>query len=370
MALSQSDELRLNVLLAQEPQAIKISESTMQLLALTETGEARIQLHPNCRSDQYLKNVRELLSTQVLGSPGGYPIFLKRWTRMGQAREESLARLLLLGEDEAVTAVVHAPGLTKELAAHAWWVLPDASSARQMLNNPAIAQSPLSKDLSDFLLEFLPFEQEPQATIDSVRLILQAGWLTEADREHLWKRAGRKASYLVGFLQAMPNALPVQVATHPRYESVRQLRQSNKQLQDCVMLGLLERAFSESGQAYLQTVHKSFEKPNDQNVVTSLMNTLGSYFSVLNKENRRYTDLPMWNEHAVQLVHEHYNGTIEQLDEDLVACCYSLLALSFVDETMVNPVFALSDAIGSVMRKRLKPVTDEVLSHVDRLRAN
>ena len=92
MALSETDELRLNVLLVQKPQAIKISESRLTLHALTEQGEAKIELHPNSKADLYLKEVREFLSSQILGSPGGYPIFLKRWTRMGQARDESLAR--------------------------------------------------------------------------------------------------------------------------------------------------------------------------------------------------------------------------------------------------------------------------------------
>ena len=44
---------------------------------------------------------------------------------MGQARDDSLAQLLLLGEPEAVVAAVHAPGLTDELAARAWWAMPN-----------------------------------------------------------------------------------------------------------------------------------------------------------------------------------------------------------------------------------------------------
>jgi len=43
-----------------------------------------------------------MLSSHVLGSPGGYPVFLQRWTRMGQTRDTQLDKLLLLGEPEAV----------------------------------------------------------------------------------------------------------------------------------------------------------------------------------------------------------------------------------------------------------------------------
>ena len=52
----------------------------MTLYALSASGdEAKVELNPNCNPDRYLKQVRELLSGHVLGSPGGYPVFLKRW---------------------------------------------------------------------------------------------------------------------------------------------------------------------------------------------------------------------------------------------------------------------------------------------------
>ncbi|WP_308873463.1 hypothetical protein [Thiothrix subterranea] len=108
MQLSNEDNLRLNVLLAQPLQAVRINESTMTVHALTERGEAKVRLNPTARDEQYLRWVRELLSMKVTGSPGGYPIFLKRWTRMGHARN-NLDQMLLLGEPEAVAAVVYTP---------------------------------------------------------------------------------------------------------------------------------------------------------------------------------------------------------------------------------------------------------------------
>ena len=114
MDLSAEDSLRLNVLLNQDLQAVRIDDSKMIVYGLTEKGEAKVPLNPNCRDEQYIKRVKEVISSHVLGSPGGYPIFLRRWTRMGQTRDESLDRLLQLGEPEAVVAVVHAPGLTDE----------------------------------------------------------------------------------------------------------------------------------------------------------------------------------------------------------------------------------------------------------------
>ena len=83
MELSSEDTLRLNVLLANKPLAVRIDESRMIVYGLSEQGEAKIQLNPAGRPEQYVRKVRELLSGHILGSPGGYPVYLRRWTRMG-----------------------------------------------------------------------------------------------------------------------------------------------------------------------------------------------------------------------------------------------------------------------------------------------
>ena len=120
MELSSEDSLRLNVLINQDLQAIRIDESKMIVYALTGRGEAKVPLNPTCRDEKYLRIVREMFSTHALGSPGGYPVFLRRWTRMGQMREESLEGLLILGEPEAVVAVANSTELTEEVARRAW----------------------------------------------------------------------------------------------------------------------------------------------------------------------------------------------------------------------------------------------------------
>ena len=48
MDLSPEDSLRLNVLLANQPQAIRINESSMIVYGLSDQGEAKVQLNPNC----------------------------------------------------------------------------------------------------------------------------------------------------------------------------------------------------------------------------------------------------------------------------------------------------------------------------------
>ena len=133
--ISPEDSLRLNVLLAGDVHAVRIDEGAMTLYALTPKGEARVSLHRNCRPDLYVTRVRELLGGHALGSPGGYPVHLRRWSRMGHASPKNLEAMLKLGEPEAVTAVALAPTLTDELARRAWWALPTMEVARYMLGH-------------------------------------------------------------------------------------------------------------------------------------------------------------------------------------------------------------------------------------------
>jgi hypothetical protein len=62
MELSAEDNLRLNVLLAQELQAVRIDESKMIVYALTEKGEAKVQLNSNCKDEKYIKEIKALFS--------------------------------------------------------------------------------------------------------------------------------------------------------------------------------------------------------------------------------------------------------------------------------------------------------------------
>ena len=70
MDLSPEDSLRLNVLLTQGLLAVRVDESRMLVYALTERGEARVNLNPNCRNEQYVRNVKALLSSHSTEATG------------------------------------------------------------------------------------------------------------------------------------------------------------------------------------------------------------------------------------------------------------------------------------------------------------
>jgi hypothetical protein len=372
MELSSEDTLRLNVLLRNQPQAIRIDESSMTLYGLSAKGEAKVQLNPTCRDDQYLKIVRELLSGHVLGSPGGYPVYLQRWTRMGQTRDENLEQLLLLGEPEAVIAVTCASGLTDELARRAWWTAQDPDNARHMLRNPAVVKGAMGPELAQFLIEYLPFETEPEIIVESLRLALQPGLIDDGQRTKLWAKCSRKPTYYLGFLAAIPDQLPEQLAAKQRSEHTRKALIELADTGNAYAKTLL-RVSSPQGQSFLKTVLKVMEKPANQEVVTILLDVLRHYFAVL----RPAGDPNLTLEELIDEAEKYIAQTTE--DPQLAACLSAadeltdelktLRALSGLGYGVVRSVFSKTDAIGSLMRRKLEPVSAPLTQMIQSLLA-
>lgn len=370
MQLSNEDNLRLNVLLAQDLKAVRIDESKMIVYALSSKGDAKIQLNPTCKDEKYTRLVKELLSSKIMGSPGGYPVYIKRWTRMGQdRREQSLAQLLLLGEQEAVIAVVHAPSLPADIARHAWWAYPSADNARKLLEKKEIAKSDLARELVEFLLEFLPFEIEHRDMIDSVRLCLQANLLTKNEIDDLWKRATRKQSLYVGFLHSFADSLPEQSNAHPSF-ALLEPELSVLSAQGNVYAIQLLRVFSKPGQVYLKTVLRVIDKAASQDTIVSLFKAFSVYSKSLPLASNKQKTIEAAEQQA-------RNWLQDDIDEQLKACCEScplhveqitaMLVIAQMDEITLNSIFGLTDAIGSVMRKKLKPLTDPLQRHIKTL---
>lgn len=374
MTLSAEDNLRLNVLLAQDLHAVRIDESKMMVFALTAKGEARVPLNAIGKDEAYIKEIKSLFSTHVMGSPGGYPVYLKRWTRMGQARDESLAQLLLLGEPEAVVAAVHASGLTDELAARAWWAMPTAENARRMLEKQAVVTGETGKVLAEFLIEFLPFEEEQSDMIESVRLVLQPGLISQEEKEKLWSKTKTKRSFYVGFLHAAADDLPITVDAHIDHEKIRTklLPLIEKDNPYAIML---EKVLSAKGQAYIETIGNALKKPGNQDVVVSLLTAIADYFVSI--EPHDYTvdeieaicseaeSLCCSNDEDISSVVVVLNGTTDRANEYLSA----MTVLACLSVKLVNPVFSRSDAIGTVMRKKIKHITDPMFAQLQVLRS-
>ena len=375
MNLSNEDNLRMNVLLHQDLHAIRIDESKMVVYGLSEKGEATVPLKPNCKDEAYIKQVKELISAHVLGSPGGYPIFLRRWTRMGQSNtgqsrtEESLERLLLLGESEAIVAVVNAEKVSNEIARRAWWAMPTASNARCLLRHEDVINGDIGKELAEFLVEFLPFEEDPSAMIESARLVLQESLITKDVSDGLWKKGQRKNALLVGFLKTLPDNLPIESAEH---KSLSSIKEKLIALEDNVYANIILRVLSKEGQAYLNTVEMIIKKPSNQDVVISLFNTIKNYFQTVRPNDAEYQDIDI----LFVDVDKYVDVTATQVEDlklvlkiapELTNVIKPILVLSLLGESLLSPIFSRTDAIGSLMRKKIAHLTTPLLKEISGL---
>ncbi len=376
MPLTNEDNLRLNVLLRQNLYALHIDESKMLVSALTERGEAEISLNANCRDEKYISMVKEVISTYVLGSPIGYPVFIHRWTRMGQSRKaESLQNLLKLGEPEAVVAVANTKGLPVSVARHVWWAMPTEDMARTLLRHRSVIEDELGQELATFLMEFLPFESEAMRIVETVSLLMQHGVLSEDDRQRLWKKATHKSAYYPGFLISAVDNLPLKVPEHKDYRDIsRQLAALIEQ--DNAAARKLLWCFSEQGQSFLHIIKLALKRPSQQDVIVTLFNAIGFQFSELglSRSFRSIDDLQSYND-------DLYHGAVSEDDRPLAEklgqinrrcperkeSLLAMLGLAQISETLLDPLFGGTDCLGSVMRKRIKPVSEPLLKMVEEL---
>ena len=348
--LSPEDELRLNVLFNTDLKAVRIDESNMTLWALTPQGEASVPLKPNERSDRYLKRVRELLSGHALGSPGGHPVHLTRWTRVSQAglSTQHLAQLLLIAEEEAVVAVVHSPALTDELARYAWWCMPTIENARLMLMRDVVCQGSMGRTLAEFLVEHLAFLHEDDVGIlDTVAVMLYSGVLTEAERSAMWRRGTSRNSYYVPFLELQPDSLPNPRPARADCASVPQ-RDGNP------YSAVLTRALSDQGQTFLATAATILDRPEIQEVVNHTLNALANWCA------------PLRNADAAG--RETARAALLADAPQFEADCAALDALAAADADTVRPIFLKTTAIGSLMRRKIQPVVAPLLNAIAVLR--
>ena len=363
--LTSEDSLRLNVMLAGDIQAIRIDATSMTIYGLSPRGTANVKLHPVGRTYQYLRTARELLAGFAIGSPGGYPVYLQRWTRMGQARDKGLDRLLLLGEPEAVTSVAYSNGLTDELARRAWWAMPVADHARRMLERECVVQGQMGKVLADYLIEHLPFESEAHIIIDTIRILLQPGLTDEQTRLSLWRKGEIDNAYHVGFLASLPDAIPEQLPPREDFETL-QPRLIALSAQGNALAQQLQRLLSAPGQTFLQAYDEVLRYPADQDVVLVLLEALASYFAGLRMQHPcsgetveaivANIELFIASQGPASAIGQLLQ-TIPELNNEVRA----MLALSCLDANIATPIMSQTTASGTLMRKKLEPVSLPIL---------
>ena len=362
--LSPEDALRLNVLMTANPvQAVRIDTNSMTLYALTEAGEARVPLHPNCRAEQYLQWVKEFLGGHALGSPGGYPVYLQRWTRMGQTSDKNLAALLLLGEPEAVVAVAHAPTLTDELARRAWWCQPTMEMARWMLEKEAVIQGSMGRVLADFLIEHLAFEENPDNRMHTIRLVLYGRLADAALLQKLWRMARQVPYYYIGFLEFMGDELPEEVPARPQPDTLAALAAAGNPYAE-----LYARTLAANGQTYLKVAGEVLQRPTTHLVIYALLDAFGRRYHALGAslKSERLEDLRAEAEALCAEGAQRPAG----LDELLAVlpgerrAVQAMLTLAGLSGKVADPYLLRTTAVGALMRRKIeplvKPIQDEI----------
>jgi hypothetical protein len=389
MPLSSEDSLRLNVLLAQKVRAIRVDEGKLIVFALTQKGDAKIQLNPTSRNDKYIKEVKDFLSEKALGTSGGFPMFLSNWNRMGDLRHNNLDKLLLLGEEEAVTAVVNNKELSAELARCAWWAVQSADNARSMLAKKAVSQAAIGTELAKFLLEFLPFEEDPMKMLISARLVLQAGLISDDEISALWRKARNKNTLYVGFLDARPDDIPEQIAEHVLYQDTKE-KLAHLLADNNPYAIALCKLLSAQGQTFLKTAEAAFKRPPNYDVVANLIEAIRRYSYVNQAEAgqslRDYAHGLTFNGEVqtriediaalVKAVYYEENElycsselkSIQSVVPDLALQLQAILFLSRISATVLAPTISKSTAVGTLMRKKLKPVFEPILVNLTALR--
>jgi hypothetical protein len=138
------------------------------------------------------------------------------------------------------------------------------------------------------------------------------------------------------------------LAAHPQYDAVSAALAPNIAASHPAATAL-QRALSSQGQTFLDAAGEVLERPETQEVVSHTLNAIGRYFS---------GNLD-WN----------------QVDQPLCDSCQtfapkleSVARLARCDDSEVKAIFARSTAIGSLMRRKIEPVTATLLRDIAELR--
>ena len=265
--LTPEDTLRLNVLIS-TCEAIRVDVYKLVVIGLTkDKKEQAISLNPDGDSSKYIQAVQKLLVSKVLGSMGGYPSYLKRWSRMGQVSSSNLSSLLKIGNIEAVVAVANSQNLDDEVLELVWWCATNtdqqAEIGRFLLTRDFVVRHAVGKQIAHYLLEFLPFTDDTTQLIDTTNLLLQDDLISQKAKDRLWKQGMRKTAFLVGFIERMKDNLP-------NNNNTVALNLDSKEL-DCVG--------TEQGQIMLKTISHILKKINQEHVLYRTLEVLGAYLS-------------------------------------------------------------------------------------------
>lgn len=240
------------------------------------------------------------------------------------------------------------------------------------MEKPEVAAGPLGKELANYLLEFLPFEEIPLDVVDTVRLCLQDDLISAKEREKLWSRAKRKNPFYVGFLFADAKNIPLDLKPHPQFTAVRE-QISPALARNNPFANALHLTLDQQGQHWLKTLLLALEKPVDQDVVIALFTAIQKRFNLPFPEQRGVADISIAQQRSEQFLQEarcpgcpdDISQLLPLLDAEYLPLLKSVLVLGQTGEDTLNVVFGGNDSVGSVMRRRLEPLFRPLVTEVE-----
>mgnify|MGYP001566986576 FL=1 len=344
--LEPEDTLKLNVLIATSI-AIRIDTYKLTVVGLNaQFKEQTIELKPSGDSEAYLKDVKKLLVTQVLGAMGGYPSYLKRWSRMGQVESSNLGSLLKLGEVEAVVAVSNSTNLDSELLKLTWWCATNTDSqaeiGRFLLTKPFALNTETGREVAQYLLEFLPFVNDTEQLIDTTSLVLQKNLIEQKEKDRLWKQGQRKTAFLVGFVERLcfEESTSKEQGKLPNESNIQALNYQHADLQI---------VNSEQAQVFLKTLSHILKKINQEYVLYRALEALGKYLS------HEQITTPKTIDEITDQIDALSSASINEQDK-----LNARLFLAGVSERLVVSTISAHNLTGSAIRKKLAHVLEPI----------
>lgn len=130
---------------------------------------------------------------------------------------------------------------------------------------------------------------------------------------------------------------------------------------------------SAAGQNYLQAIELALKRPSNQDVIVALFMAIEDYFSAVSFkfENRRDIDKIIAEAHDYCdqcSIDDQGTGELLAALPEFEKQIKAMVVLSGYCEELTFPVFGQTDAVGSVMRKKVKHLTDPLKQQIAILR--
>jgi len=243
--------------------------------------------------------------------------------------------------------------------------MPIADHARRMLERECVVQGSMGKVLAEYLIEHLPFENNAHIIMDTVRILLQPGLIDDKTRFTLWRKGEMDNAYHAGFLASVPDSIPEQISAREDFSYI-EAKLAPLISSGNIFARYLHRVLSGPGQTFFHYFDEVLRYPADKDVVIVLLDALDSYFSKLRAQHpcSGETVEAITANVETYLANEPTVSSVRQLLQAVPAMeqeIHALLALSCIDVDIATPIMSQTTASGTLMRKKMEPVSLPIL---------